>query len=137
MPTDRFTALAEGVEAEFMYRYLSLAPQSVKSKLGIAAVRIGGGVALSARNDVTGYWSKALGFGLTEPISHDLIGRVLDFYRAHDTAGAVIQIAPSVLPRDWDEIVAQYNILPGTPWSKLACRIEDFVLPSARCGWGR
>lgn len=125
-PTDEATARAEGVEAEFMYRYLLSAPRSVKSKLGIALLRIGGGVVLSARNDVTGYWSKALGLGLTEPIGHDLIGRVLDFYRAQDTAGAVIQIAPSALPQGWDRIVAQHNILPGTRLSKLACRIQDF-----------
>ena len=66
----------------------------MKSELGIATLRISGGVALSMRHDVTGYWSKALGFGFEEPVTEELIGRVLAFYRAERTPGAVIQIAP-------------------------------------------
>jgi hypothetical protein len=123
---DQFTALAEGIEADFMHRYVSSAPRSAKSQLGIATTRIGGGVALSVRNDVTDYWSKALGLGFTEPINHGLISRIIAFYREQETPGAVIQIAPSALPRDWDEICADHDIHADTPWVKLACRIEDF-----------
>jgi hypothetical protein len=123
---DQLTAPAERVEAEFMYQYVSMAPPPVKKQLGIATARIGGGVALSVRNDVTGYWSKALGFGFTEPITHELIGRLLEFYRAEDSPSAVLQIAPSALPRDWEEIRAHYGIRPDSLWVKLACRITEF-----------
>jgi hypothetical protein len=54
-------ALAEGAEAEFMYQYVSMAPPSVRSKLAIDTTHTGGGVVLSLRNDVTGYWSKSAG----------------------------------------------------------------------------
>ena len=94
MSEGQFNALAEGSEAEFMYQYESMAPQATKASLGIATARIGGGVALSMRHDVTGYWSKALGFGFAEPVTPELIGRVLEFYCAHSSPGAVIQIAP-------------------------------------------
>jgi hypothetical protein len=89
-----FIALAEGAEAEFMYQYVSMAPPSVRSKLAVDTTRIGGGVVLSLRNDVTGYWSKALGFGFDEPVTHDLIASVVEYHRTRTTLGAVIQIAP-------------------------------------------
>jgi GNAT superfamily N-acetyltransferase len=126
MSEERFFADAERIEAEFMHRYVSSGAQSVNSELGIATLRIGGGVALSMRHDLTGYWSKALGFGFEEPITKELIGRVLAFYRAERTPGAVIQIAPSVLPPDWDEIRAHHDIRAGSTWVKLACPIADF-----------
>jgi GNAT superfamily N-acetyltransferase len=118
-------ALAEAAEAEFMYQYESLAPQSAKATLGIAAQRIGGGVALSMRNDVTGYWSKALGFGFAQPVTADLIDQVVKFYRAQHSPGAVFQIAPTVLPADWDAICLHHDIQPDSPWVKLACPIGD------------
>ncbi|MGS2640888.1 GNAT family N-acetyltransferase [Streptosporangium sp. G12] len=126
MSQDRLTALAEGVEAEFMYQYESSAPPPAASLLGITTARIGGGVALSMRHDVTGYWSKALGFGFEEPITRDLVDRVVDFYRAEDSKGAVIQIAPDALPPDWDDIRAGHGIIPGSSWVKLACPIDAF-----------
>jgi hypothetical protein len=126
MPADQFKTLAESVEAEFMHRYVSSAPRSAASQVGIATTRIGGGVALSVRNDVTDYWSKALGLGFSEPIGHGLISRILTFYREEESPGAVIQIAPSALPWDWDEICADHDIHAETSWAKLTCRIEDF-----------
>jgi hypothetical protein len=72
---------------------------STKSALGIATTRMGGGVVLSVREDVTGYWSKALGFGFSEPVTGALIDRVVDFYRAERSRGAVIQIAPGATER--------------------------------------
>nr|WP_221379129.1 GNAT family N-acetyltransferase [Actinoplanes polyasparticus] len=63
------TARAEGIEAEFMYLYEAGAPAADRELLGITTHRVGGGVVLSMRNDVTGYWNKALGFGFAEPVT--------------------------------------------------------------------
>ncbi|MDT5066556.1 MAG: hypothetical protein QOK02_2711 [Mycobacterium sp.] len=115
-------AQAEAVEAEFMYQYESMASASTKARLGISTARIGGGVVLSMRHDVTGYWSKALGFGFTEPVTSSLIDEVVSFYRAADSAGAVIQIAPTALPADWNEISLRHNISPESSWIKLGGR---------------
>ncbi len=120
------TALAEGIEAESLYDLQSMAPPSVKDRLGIATTRIGGGVALSIRHDVTGFWSKALGFGFEEPVTHDLIGQVVDFYRAQESVGATFQIAHAVLPPDWAEIRTAFNLRPTSHYVKLACPVEDF-----------
>ncbi|MGV9803629.1 GNAT family N-acetyltransferase [Mycobacterium sp. NPDC003449] len=127
------TALAEGAEAEVMYQYETLAPPPTKSALGIATVRIGGGVALAMRNDPVGYWNKALGFGFAEPVTADLVRRVTDFYRAERSAGAVLQIAPAALPDAWPEICAEFGISFDSEWIKLACPVEE-VEPAAPAG---
>jgi GNAT superfamily N-acetyltransferase len=126
MPYDQVSMLAEAAEAEFMYHYETLAPSTTQAALGISAARIGGGVALSMRHDATGYWSKALGFGFAEPITHRLVDTVIDFYRAEDSPGAVIQIAPAVLPAGWPEMCARHGIRPDSHWVKLVCSIDDF-----------
>jgi hypothetical protein len=120
---EQLRVLAEKAEAEFMFQYESRAPERVRSMLGIATARIGGGVALSMRHDPSGYWSKALGFGFDEPVSRDVIAQVIGFYQAQHSPGAVIQIAPSLLPPDWDDIRVDYGITPQTYWVKLACAV--------------
>ena len=119
-------ALAEGAEAEFMYGYETGAPAGAREYLGAAATRIGGGVALSMRNDVTRYWSKALGFGFTEPVTRELLEEVFAFYRANGDSGAVLQIAPPALPEDWAQLCADYGLQPGNKIQKLACPIDAF-----------
>lgn len=117
-------AKAEGAEAEIMYRYVASATPSTKSELGIATTRMGGGVVLSVRNDVTGYWSKALGFGFSEPVTGALIDRVIDFYRAEGSRGAVIQIAPEVLPDDWSQICDRHGLTAGGEIHKLVGSLD-------------
>ncbi|WUR56994.1 hypothetical protein OHS32_17550 [Micromonospora chokoriensis] len=125
MATDETVgALAELAEAEFMFRYESGASADVRDALGIRTARMGGGVVLSMRHDPTGYWSKALGFGVDEPVTGELIAQVCDVYRAEGTPSAVIQIAPDRLPADWDEICARENITAGGVWVKLAGEID-------------
>ncbi|MDX3236015.1 GNAT family N-acetyltransferase [Streptomyces sp. ME03-5709C] len=119
--------VAERSEAEAMYRFETGAPDSVRAALGMNAARIGGGVVLSMRNDPTHYWSKALGFGVTAPVTAEVIGEVCDFYRSEGTAQAVLQIAPAFLPEDWDDICAREGITPGSSWAKLACPVEEAV----------
>jgi GNAT superfamily N-acetyltransferase len=109
----------ESIEAAFMYEYGRCAPADV---LGVGLARIGGGVAVSMRNDPTRYWSKALGF--TEPVTADLVDEVLDFYRKQDNPHAVLQIAPDDLPDDWDEICATRGLQSGSEWVKLSAPID-------------
>lgn len=116
-------ARAEAVEAEFMYQLEAGAPAVDQQTLGITARRIGGGVVLSAARDRTGYWSKALGF--TEPITSDLVGRILDVYRADGVPAATLQFAPDALPGDWDAIRRAHGLEETDQWIKLAAPLED------------
>lgn len=132
VPTD-LTPLAEAVECEFMYSYESRAPEPTYTGLGIATTRIGGGVALAMRNDPSsGYWSKALGFGTTEPFTVQVLDRVLDFYREHGVEQAVLQLVPSVLPAGFDGIAAARGLEPGSTWVKLGGRPGDVTAAQTR-----
>jgi GNAT superfamily N-acetyltransferase len=81
--------------------------------------------------DVTGYWSKALGFGISEPVTERLVDQVAEFYRAEGTPSAVIQLAPAAIPSQWPQICRSQNIRLDSTWVKLACAIED-VRPGER-----
>lgn len=125
MSTDIPVALAERSEAESMYGYETSTPAAAQVDLGMAAVRLGGGVALSVRADASSYWCKALGFGFDEPVTAGLVEEIVDFYRSERLPRAVLQIAPSVLPEDWAEICAKHNISGGATWVKLARDLTD------------
>ena len=112
--------VAESAEAEFMWAMHVGAPEETKQALGMASRRVAGGVALVMANDPTGgYWNKALGFGITEPVTADLVAELADFYRASGAPVMCIQVAPSLLPPDWDEICARHAIAAGATWAKL------------------
>ncbi|HET7723921.1 MAG TPA: GNAT family N-acetyltransferase [Propionibacteriaceae bacterium] len=119
-PSLEQVADAELAEAEFMFAFESGAPETVREQLGTTTVRLHGGVALAMRHDPTGgYWNKALGFGVTEPVADEVIGDVLDVYRENGSGVAVLQIAPAVLPADWDDLCARHGIVSDSTWTKL------------------
>jgi hypothetical protein len=122
-------AEAEAIEAEFMYQYEAAMPAHDQEVLGITTRRLGGGVALSARTDPSHYWSKALGFGFEEPVTAGLIDQVLDVYRAEDNPLAVLQIAPEVLPDDWEWIARTRGLTAGGQLAKFAAPIADLDPP--------
>ncbi|MFJ5216722.1 GNAT family N-acetyltransferase [Streptomyces sp. NPDC088354] len=120
-------SVAEQSEAEALFRFETGAPESLRAAMGMNAARIGGGVVLSVRNDPTRFWSKALGFGTTGPVTAELIREVCDFYRAERTPYAVLQIAPAFLPEDWDAIRAREGITAGSSWVKLVGTTQDVI----------
>jgi GNAT superfamily N-acetyltransferase len=125
--SDPRSVLAERAEAECFYRLEAWADRATRDALGIETLRIAGGVALSVRNDVTKYWSKALGFGFPEPVDRELIDQILTFYRQQRNPNFVLQIAPHWLPADWTEICAEYGLTAGSEWMKLVCPADSFV----------
>jgi GNAT superfamily N-acetyltransferase len=120
MALDRMAELLESAEAEAVWGYEHAGTPEAQEKLGMASTRLGGGVVLSVRNDVTNYWSKALGFGFSEPVTADLVARITSFYRDQGTKVATLQFAPSVLPADWDQICKAEGLTAGGTWLKLA-----------------
>lgn len=120
-------AQAELSEAEALYEFESNAPEHVRESLGVAGLRLGGGVALSVRNDPTGFWSKALGFGFDEPVTVALIEKVREFYLAQRTSPATLALAPEVIPADWEDICLAMGIVGGATLVKMVCDIDDIV----------
>jgi GNAT superfamily N-acetyltransferase len=118
------SALAERSEAETMHDFVLGAPDSVRARYGIEAIRLGGGVVLSVRDDPSHFWSKTLGFGFDEPLTAELIDEVCAFYRAQRNPVATLRFAPQVLPGDWEEICAKRDISGGGTQVKLACEVD-------------
>ncbi|GAA1516828.1 GNAT family N-acetyltransferase [Kribbella lupini] len=111
-------ARAEAVEANLMLA-VPQAGQRVLERMGLAVRRIGGGIALSASKDPSGFWSKAQGFGFSEPLTGDVLAEVIDFYRSEGTPSANFHLLDRVLPADWPELAAKYELTPGSTLVKL------------------
>jgi ribosomal protein S18 acetylase RimI-like enzyme len=117
---DQRTAAVEQVEATFMHRLVGGASPEVRARFGVTAITLGGGVCLAMSRDPSGYWSKTLGLGLTEPVTADLVKEVLAFYETYGGSSATIQIAPAALPEDWAEVAEEHGLEQGHSWVKLA-----------------
>jgi GNAT superfamily N-acetyltransferase len=112
--------LAEGAEADFMFDFERGAPDGAQRELGMHQERLGPVAVLAMREDPTGgYWSKTLGFRADTPASDELVGRVLDVYRANGSPVAVIQVPAGARPEDWDDVCARHGLVAGQTWVKL------------------
>jgi hypothetical protein len=94
--------------------------------LGIATARLGGGTLTSVRNDVSGYWSNALGLGVDEPLTAALIDEAVDFFTAHGNLGATILIAPDRLPADWAAICERHSLRTTYGRNQHICSLDGF-----------
>ena len=107
--------LTEQAEAEFMYRFNHDASAASKRALGMDAVRIAGGVlTLMARDPTGGYWNKAIGLGLSEPLTGDVVDEVCRLVTGHGVAAMAFQVAPHAHPPGWERLVEQRGLTPGS-----------------------
>ncbi|MFK3981751.1 GNAT family N-acetyltransferase [Micromonospora sp. NPDC050397] len=122
------SAFVELTEAELVFRFGAGLPDDIGSSLGVTVARFGGGVLCSMTDSLSGGgWSRSIGLGVTEPVTGDLIGDTIDFHRRHGSPQALIQIAPELLPPDWDDICSAYGLTVGDGLVRLVCDIEDFT----------
>jgi ribosomal protein S18 acetylase RimI-like enzyme len=129
-PDTLTVAEAERSEAEAMY---ALAAGAVdRDRLGIAAARIGGGIATSVRLDASRFWSKCLGLGVAQPVTAAVIREVVGFYREQGSTGTTFQLAPDLLPPDWASIAAENHLTAGRHWVKLVCEAGKYVPGTTR-----
>jgi ribosomal protein S18 acetylase RimI-like enzyme len=78
--------------------------------LGARALRVGGGVALAAPADPSGFLNRAMGIGWDEPVSAGLLERIIGFYREAGAPSALLMIAPQALPPDWADLSQRFGI---------------------------
>jgi ribosomal protein S18 acetylase RimI-like enzyme len=102
-----------------MHTFVTGVPEPARSRFGISATRLGGATVLALANDPTDYWSKALGFGVTEPVTRELMTEVVRAYERSGSRLALVQIAPAALPEDWAEIAADLGLEQRPGWVKL------------------
>ena len=112
-------------EAAYMEAAFAGTTAEVKAALGMSTARIGGGVVTVMADDPTGgFWSRAVGFGITEPVTESIVDDVLSFARDVDAKSLLWHIAPQA-DGPWEEILAARGVKPGQAWVKFAAPIED------------
>ncbi|MCZ2828877.1 hypothetical protein O2W14_08545 [Modestobacter sp. VKM Ac-2986] len=112
-------ARAERIEAVGLHAFVTGLSAEARRGLGMSATRLGGAEVLALADDPTHYWSKALGFGVTEPVTPELITEVVRFYERSGAQQATIQIAPAALPEDWPAIAGELGLEQRPSWVKL------------------
>jgi hypothetical protein len=122
MTSSREAMLAtELCEAECMYQWLASTDDARKDALGIACTRIGGGVVTVMSNDpVGGFFNRAIGLGLTEPLTQTLVDDVLGFARENGAPVLGFQVAPAADPDSWTELLAANGLSSSMTWAKFA-----------------
>jgi len=112
-------------EAAYMEAAFAGTTPEVKAALGMSTTRIGGGVVTVMADDPTGgFWSRAVGFGITEPVTDAIVDDVLTFAREADAKSLVWQIAPHA-DGPWESILTARGCEPRTAWVKFAARTQD------------
>jgi len=107
-------------EAEFMYQMFATADDASRAALGMAQARIGGGeVTVMADDPTGGFWSRAIGLGITEPVTGAVLDQVLDFARDHRAPSVVFQLAPAA-EGDWEALLSARGATPSATWVKFA-----------------
>ena len=110
---------AELTEVEFSIDLFTEASDSLSKGLGMDYLRVGGGVATLMANDPTGFfWSRVMGLGWTQPITDDLVARILNWYRTHGGSSVVFQVSPLVPQGDWESVLERAGFTAGGSWVK-------------------
>jgi GNAT superfamily N-acetyltransferase len=114
-------------EAESLHALLSNTTTPTRDRMGLAVERIGGGVVTAAANDSSRFWSRALGLGLSEPVTAEVVAAAVEVAVAQEAPRLVFQVAPPLLPADWPETVGRFGLTPGSTWYKMYCPVDGFV----------
>jgi GNAT superfamily N-acetyltransferase len=119
--------LAEQTEIRTYVDFVTGAPAPVRESLGVGSLHVGSALALAMRNDPSGFFNRAGGFGAGEPITVDVLAQVCDFYREQGVSECGFMIAPPLLPPDWSAITGELNLTEGSRFAKLGCDIETML----------
>lgn len=128
--TGRSTRPGRAQRAEYRIRLHERASAPVREALGMDGVRIGGGVALSVCNAPSGAWNRALGLGISEPLTSGLLDEVCGFFVSSGARSASIQVAPQFLPAQWDQFASRCGLVDtGSATLKLAADLSAIPAP--------
>lgn len=108
---------AELVEAAYLWDMADQVPGDLAERLGLAGLRVGGGVVRVAANDPTGgFWNRCIGLGQTEPVTAQVLDEAIAFARDHDAPVMVFQVPDQV--EGWDELATERGLMGSATWVK-------------------
>lgn len=115
---------AEQTEIKAYVDFVTGAPASLREALGVGSMNVGAVQAMAVREDTSGFFNRAGGFGTVESIDASVVGQVCDFYRSQGVSQGRFVIAPQLLPEDWETIAGDLNLAPSGRLVKLGCATE-------------
>lgn len=119
--------LAEQTEIKAYVDFLAGAPAPVRESLGIDTLDVGSALALVMREEPSGFFNRAGGFGTSEEITADVLEQLGDFYRKQGVSRSAYMIAPELLPPDWPSTAARLHLTQGHGFVKLGNDIESVL----------
>jgi hypothetical protein len=129
--------LVESSEAESLHQLIRSATAETRQRMRLAVAQIGGGVVVAAGNDSSRFWSRALSLGLHEPLTADVVAAAVELAAAQQAPQLVFQVAPALLPPDWADTVARFDLALGRTWYKMVCPVADFIAGRTELRIGR
>ncbi|WUD72157.1 N-acetyltransferase [Streptomyces sp. NBC_00510] len=116
---------AEQTEIKAYVDFVTGAPASVREALGVGSFSVGSVQAMAMREDPSGFFNRAGGFGTDAPVDVNVLAQVRDFYRSQGVSQGRFVIAPQLLPADWETIVGELELTPGGRIVKLGCETKS------------
>ena len=111
---------AEWAEQAYMASMADPAAAAAATGLDAAVTRVGGGVVWATRDDPTGgFFCRAVGLGVTEPLTTDVLDELVQV--AGDAGAPVIglQASPHVLTHQLLAAIGDMGFAPSRTWDKL------------------
>ncbi|MEV4604038.1 GNAT family N-acetyltransferase [Amycolatopsis sp. NPDC049253] len=123
-------ALSDRAEAEAYFDFVQGADERTRQILDLETAHVAGAAVLSARNDSSGFWSRAQGLGHDSPLTSERLDEVCGYFRGRGHDSALLYFDSDVLPDDWAALSARHGLSAGPKFAKLVADV-DTVLTAA------
>jgi hypothetical protein len=116
----RQTAVAiETAEFEGMAEFIEFVPESYRAQHGVSVIRIGGGIITTFKSLDNPLFNRALGLGLSEPVTEAMIDEILSIYGALGLERFSLAVSPFAIPPELPGWLAARGLTSTIAWAKL------------------
>jgi len=128
-PVDRRTAAAiEAAEARVWADMYAAAPADFAARAGLASTEVGGALVLRWAATGRRYFSRAIGLGVTEPATREVVDRILDVYERSGIDMFLLQSLPHCRPKDYSGWLRDRGLEPFDAQDRIVRGGEPFVV---------
>src|SRR3954447_13615139 len=112
---------AEHAEQAYMASFGAPEVKDSIAQLGLTVSEVGGGVLWATRDDpMGGFLCRAVGQGLREPITGDVLDEVVEVARAAGAPFVAVQPSTELVTPSLEELLAEHGFAPSRSWDKLS-----------------
>jgi hypothetical protein len=120
---------AEHAEAAYMASFAAEPGRSAAARMGMTVAEVGGGVVWATRADPSGgFFCRAVGQGVREPLTADVLDEVVEVAAQAGAPVIGLQPSPTIVTPEVADLLAEKQFQPGRTWDKL---VRDTAEPPA------